>query len=264
MLKRNVLSAAKFWDSDRVVQLTDSFVQLHDQMKPGLHWYERYAYDRASTLLHEVGIGVSLAHVVGCGTGREIPSVCERFPSATVVASDFSEKMLARCKANVSRWKLGHSVRCIHSPAQSLDDTYGRATFVSMINNVMTYITPADARAATLRNISRMMEPGGILVGTVHSQSGRLTKKAFFSLRRLAFRLGIISEQEVGDRIGGFLGNRMAFHYATTKEVHSLLIDADFDPIEIKDLSQLLVEMDNAPKTPTSDNNIVFIARARL
>jgi len=255
MLKRNLLSPADFWN-------TDSVVQLHDRTEPALHWYERYVYDRASALLHEVGIGVSLAHVVGCGTGREIPSVCQRFSSATVVASDFSEKMVARCKDNVSRWKLGDCVRCVHCPAQGLDETYGRATFVSMINNVMTYITPADARAATLRNIRRIMESGGILVGTVHSQSGSLTKKAFFSLRHLAFRLGIISEQEVGDRIGGFLGNRMPFHYATTNEVHGLLIDAGFDPIEVRYLSQLSLQM-GKPSTRDRYNHIVFIARAR-
>jgi SAM-dependent methyltransferase len=256
MLKRNLLSAADFWNSD-------STVQLYDRIVPNLYWYERYLYDRAAAILHQAGLGVMLAHVVGCGTGREIPGVCKRFPSATVIASDFSEKMLERCKNNVLRWGLGDSVRCVYCPAQVLDHTCGRATFVSMINNVMTYITPADARVTTLRNIGRNMEPGGILVGTLHSQSGRLTKRAFFSLRRLAFRLGMISEQEVGDRIGGFFGNHMPFHYATTNEVHSLLIDAGFDPIEIKDLSQLLVEIDNAPQAPNPDNNIVFIARAR-
>jgi hypothetical protein len=133
-----------------------------------------------------------------------------------------------------------------------------------MINNVMTYITPADERAITLQSVSRIMEPGGILVGTVHSQTGRLVKKGFFRLRRLAFRLGIIPEQEVSDRIGGFLGNCMPFHYFTTNEIHGLLIDAGFVPIEIKHLSQLLVQMGNAPKTPNPNNNIVFIARAKV
>jgi ubiquinone/menaquinone biosynthesis C-methylase UbiE len=257
MVKRNLLGAADFWNSD-------STVQLHDRIEPVLHWYERYLYDRAATVLHEAGVNVTLAHVVGCGTGREIPDVCKRFPSATVIASDFSEKMLERCKDNLLRWRLGDSVRCVHCPAQVLDHTCGRATFVSMINNVMTYITPADERATTLRNLSRIMEPGGILVGTVHSQSGRLMKKAFFCLRRLAFRLGIIPEQEVGDRIGGFLGNCMPFHYFTTDEMHGLLMDAGFHPIEVKDLSQIVVQMGNPPKTPNPDNNIVFIARAKL
>jgi ubiquinone/menaquinone biosynthesis C-methylase UbiE len=257
MLKRNLLSATDFWN-------TDSTVQLHDRLQPALHWYERYLYDRAATMLHEAGVGVTLAHVVGCGTGREIPDVCKRFPSATVIASDFSEKMLERCKDNLLRWGLVDSVRCVHCPAQVLDHTCGRATFVSMINNVMTYITPVDERAITLRNVSRIMEPGGIFVGTVHSQSGRLTKKAFFSLRRLASRLRILSDQEVGDRIGGFLGNCMPFHYFTTDEVHGLLIDAGFDPIEVKDLSQMVAEMGNAIKTPNPDNNILFIARAKV
>jgi SAM-dependent methyltransferase len=256
MFKRNLLSAADFWNSD-------SAVQLHNRIEPALHWYERYLYDRAVTVLHETGVDVTLAHVVGCGTGREIPDVCKRFPSATVIASDFSEKMLEHCKDNLLRWGLGNSVRCVHCPAQVLDHNCGRATFVSMINNVMTYITPADERATALQNVSRIMEPGGILVGTVHSQSGRVSKKAFFSLRRLAFRLGIILDQEVGDRIGGFLGNCMPFHYFTTDEVHGLLIDAGFDPIEVKDLSQIVLQMGNAYRTPNPDNNIVFIARAK-
>jgi hypothetical protein len=132
-----------------------------------------------------------------------------------------------------------------------------------MINNVMTYITPADERAITLRSVSRIMEPGGILVGTVHSQTGKLVKRGFFRLRRLAFRLGIISDHEVGDRIGGFLGHCTHFHYFTTNEIHGLLIDAGFVPIEVKYLSQLLVQMGNAPKTLHPDNNIVFIARAK-
>jgi SAM-dependent methyltransferase len=255
MLKRNLMSSADFWNSD-------STVQNQDRIEPELHPYERYLYDRAATLLHEAGVDVKLAHVVGCGTGREIPGVCQRFPSATVVASDFSERMLARCKVNLSRWGIGESVRCVHCAAQVLDDTYGRAAFVSMVNNVMTYITPADQRVATLRNINRIMEPGGIFVGTVHSQSGRLTKRTFFFLRRLAFRVGIISDREVGDRMGGFLGIRTPCHYCTVDEMHGLLIEAGFDPIEIKDLSQLSVKIDIPANHP--DNNIVFIARAKL
>jgi SAM-dependent methyltransferase len=255
MLKRNLMSAADFWN-------TDGTVQNQDRIEPELHSYERYLYDRAATLLREAGVEVRLAHVVGCGTGREIPGVCQRFPSATVVASDFSERMLARCKVNLSRWGLGDSVRCVHCAAQVLDDTYGRATFVSLVNNVLTYITPAEQRAITLRNIRRIMEPGGIFVGTVHSQSGRLTKKAFFFLRRLAFHIGIISEREVGDRTGGFLGNRTPCHYCTMDEMHGLLIAAGFDPIEVKDLSQLSGEIGIPPNNP--DNNIVFIARAKL
>src|SRR5687768_4243545 len=129
MLKRNLLNAADFWN-------TDSTVELHDRLEPTLHWYERYLYDRASTVLSEAGVDVTLAHVVGCGTGREIPDVCKRFPSAKVIASDFSKKMLQRCKENLLRWGLSDSVRCVHCPAQVLDHTDGQATFVSLINNV--------------------------------------------------------------------------------------------------------------------------------
>jgi ubiquinone/menaquinone biosynthesis C-methylase UbiE len=145
-----------------------------------------------------------------------------------VIASDFSEKMLARCKANLSWWGVDGSVRWVHCPAQVLDHTGGQATFVSMVNNVMTYITPADERVIALGSIRRSMAAGGILVGTVHSQTGRLTKKAYFGLRRLGCRFGIISEEEVGDRIGGFLGHWMRFHYFTTNEIHRLLIRRRF------------------------------------
>jgi SAM-dependent methyltransferase len=257
ILKRHVLSAADFWN-------TDSTVQLHDRKEPALHWYERHLYDRAVTLLREAGIGVELAHVVGCGAGREIPDVCKRFPSATVIASDFSEKMLERCKANLLRWGLGGSVRWVHCAVQVLDHTGGQATFVSLINNVMTYVTPADERAIALGSIRRIMAAGGILVGTVHSQTGRLTKKAYFGLRRLGFGFGILSEEEVGDRIGGFLGHWMPFHYFTTNEIHRLLINGGFEPLEVKHLSQLLVQIGNQPQTSDPDDNIVFIARAKL
>jgi hypothetical protein len=58
------------------------------------------------------------------------------------------------------------------------------------------------------------------------------------------------------------VGKRTPCHYCTTDEVHNLLVEAGFVPIEVKELSDISAQIGLPPNNP--DNNIVFIARAKL
>lgn len=90
----------------------------------------------------------------GCGTGRTAIELARR--GVEIVGVDLDEVMLqqARAKAPHLDWRLGDL------SVIALDKTFD---LIVMAGNVMIYLTPGT-EAATLANLARHLNPGGLLV----------------------------------------------------------------------------------------------------
>jgi SAM-dependent methyltransferase len=252
-MTKPVVSNADFWKSPGVVST--------QQARPFLHWYERYLMDAAIALLRPRFGSAEHIHVVGCGPGRELPMVRQAFPHARIVASDISPAMVDACRANLAEWGAEANVELFVGAIGDLSTSHGIGQLVVALNNVLTYVTPRAERRRAFGAMRSLLEDGGVLLGAVHHQWGRPTKSAYFLAQRLAAAVGLRSD-EVGDRVGGFSGLRTNLHYFTRREVHDLLVDARFTPLEVQSLATLARKLGTRHPAYCSYNNLIFLAQA--
>ena len=244
---------AEYWDTPTVVD--------RQRTQPYLFWYERELIRRVAADLVERDVPVRRVHVVGCGPGREVPGVCRAFPEAVVVASDIAPRMVEACAENLVAWGIADRVLLRCAGAAELRDEGVPAQVVLVLDNVLTYVTPAAERDETMRAFRALLAPGGVLGGVVHHRWGRLTKSAFFLRQEIADTLGI-GREERGDRVARMEGMPVRLHYFTRDEVAALLGCADFGAVEVRSLAELGPEVGRVYHAATGYNNLVFRARA--
>ncbi len=95
---------------------------------------------------------------VGCGTGSlAIAAKRDVGPTGTVHGVDASPQMLARAAKKARRAGLG--VEFTSAPAQALP--FPDARFDVVLSTIMLHHLPRPGRAACLREIRRVLKPGG-------------------------------------------------------------------------------------------------------
>ena len=230
--------------------------------RPFLHWYEDYLISDASRILDQGAVRVRSIHIVGCGAGREIPGIRSLFPDTMIIASDISSRVLDICKRNLKRWECSSGVELIVSPAAKLP-AHGNAgaELVVAMDNVLTYVTPGDARRRTFSALRSIVRANGLIVGVVHNRWGRASKSIFFSAQTIMSHLRI-TKTPPGDRAWRIVGHETMCHYFTRGELTTLLSESQFEPLKILSLSSLGPQLGRRYSPLQGDNNLVFIARA--
>lgn len=250
------LSNAEYWDQP-------ALVTSQQVVRPLLHWYEEALLDRCESLLDQ-GDGGALTrpylYDIGCGPGREIPMLHARFPTAAFVACDIAPSMIRACKANLVRWRVAADVDLRTCSASELEVGPKRAQLVLLLNNVLTYVTPAEERQRTMVSLRSVLEPGGVIAGVVHHRWGRPLKSCYFALQTLRSWVGPF-RQECGDRVGGHADVRMRFHYFTQREVRRLLTETGFCSIWVTSLRSFSSQREIRYPLWRGDNNLLFTAQ---
>ena len=96
---------------------------------------------------------------VGCGTGTLVVLVKQRHPQADVSGLDPDPKALARGRSKAAR--AGVTVRFDQGFADALP--YGDAIFDRIFSSLMFHHLPRDVKSGMLREVLRVLAPGGQL-----------------------------------------------------------------------------------------------------
>ncbi len=240
-----------FWNEADVIQSQDKTVN------PVLYPYERLMLEKLP-FAAEAGLRIQ---VLGCGTGREIPGIIEKFPNASIMASDIAEKMIDKCNENLKSWGLNNSqIDVKASSSEDLDEPSESSHLITTFTSTLTYILPVDNREKFFRNANRILKKDGYVVGVVHHRYGKLTKTLFFLIQLLYTWLPGFTP---GDRLGGFFEKKVSTHYFTCNEVKGLLRKTGFNPILVTDLKGLFAMNGKSYNRRKGDNNIVFIGQKK-
>jgi ubiquinone/menaquinone biosynthesis C-methylase UbiE len=130
---------------------------------------------------------------IGCGTGTFAVALKLRYPSVEIVGIDPDERALARAKQKVMRAGVEVQFQC--GFADSLQ--YPAATFDVVFSSFMFHHLEGDNREKTLREVRRVLKPGGTFYlldfEVAHSDSHH----GFFSLFHSSERLRDNSESRI-------------------------------------------------------------------
>ena len=94
---------------------------------------------------------------IGCGTGTMVVLIKRLYPGADVVGIDPDPKALARAEKKVARARV--SVRLDRGFSDQLP--YADASFDRVLSSLMFHHIDANDREATLREVRRVLTPGG-------------------------------------------------------------------------------------------------------
>ncbi len=149
---------------------------------------EWYAKDYSDVGLHE-NEKIILGHLreellgkpildLGCGGGRTTPSLLEI--SRDYVGVDYSSEMVRQCQARFP------GVRFLCGDARALTMFHdAQFEFVLFSFNGIDYVPPKD-RLTILREVSRVLKPGGRFLFSTHNIEKKITPA--FSLKNLHWR----------------------------------------------------------------------------
>lgn len=163
-----------------------------------------------SALLRQAGLQPAFRVLdVGCGTGTLAVRIKREHPSVDVVALDPDPKALARAQRKASR--AGISIQFDRGFSDALP--YENAVFDRVFSSMMFHHLPSSERESTLRQIRRVLKPGGRLEFLDFAASGshghgllarvlhprqQLADNADARLRGLMERAGFTTVMRVG------------------------------------------------------------------
>ena len=94
---------------------------------------------------------------LGCGTGTLAVLIKKRFPQVEIVALDPDPKALARARKKAAR--EGLAIQFDQGFGDQLP--YPAASFDRVFSSLMFHHLPADQKVSTLREVNRVLKPGG-------------------------------------------------------------------------------------------------------
>jgi len=133
----------------------DLLLPLYDPMVKllGADRARRKLFDQASVQPHHRVLDI------GSGTGTFAVSIKAWMPSVEVVGLDPDPKALARSRRKAER--AGISIRFDQGFADALP--YSDASFDRVFSSLMFHHLPHEAKLATMREVRRVLKPGGAL-----------------------------------------------------------------------------------------------------
>lgn len=157
---------------------------------------------------------------LGCGAGR-VAAGMAREGWSDVLATDFSPAMVDAARAVVEATGTGRSVRCEVADATALpypDNTYDAVVFAF---NGLLMIPKSERRAAAMREVARVLKPGGVFVFTGHDRSA--TRVEHWRNREREPEAG---EDEFGDTVYGTPQGAVFIHSAEEAALREALATA--------------------------------------
>jgi ubiquinone/menaquinone biosynthesis C-methylase UbiE len=148
---------------------------------------------------------------VGCGTGTLAVMIKQRYPTVDVVALDPDQKALARAQQKCAR--AGTTIQFDRGFSDTLP--YDRGIFDRVFSSMMFHHLRRSERETTLREIHRVLKPGGRLEFLDMVSAGRqgqgflarilhppkqLDQNADARLLDLMSRAGFLAARRVADR----------------------------------------------------------------
>lgn len=121
---------------------------------------------------------------LGCGTGSMAVSARRQYPTVEVVAVDPDPRALARARRKAVR--AGVAVRFDRGFGDALG--YPDARFDRVLSSMMFHHLDAESQPAMLREVRRVLKPGGrlhLLDFAAAREAGRLAGRLFHAHRRL-------------------------------------------------------------------------------
>jgi cyclopropane fatty-acyl-phospholipid synthase-like methyltransferase len=100
---------------------------------------------------------------VGCGSGIYIKRACDRNPNLTVTGIELQKTVADFARENTTIWQIDNRVTIEHIDVRQFqsDKTFDIVTFFNLI-----YYFPENERTNLLRNLGRLLAPGGKLILT--------------------------------------------------------------------------------------------------
>jgi demethylmenaquinone methyltransferase/2-methoxy-6-polyprenyl-1,4-benzoquinol methylase len=165
---------------------------------------------RAAMIDRVVGVEPGVILDVACGPGGVTRSLARR-TRARVVGLDQSEEMLRLGRAKLERAGLGERVSLILARGEQLpfaDGTFDALTFTYLLRYV------ADP-AATLRELARVVKPGGPIASLEFAVPSRLGwRAAWWLYTRVGLPVaGLLTGGRPWWEVGRFLGPSISMHY---------------------------------------------------
>ena len=203
---------------------------------------------------------VETVHVLGVGTGRELPAVRRAAPGARLLAWDIAPAMVAACRHNLDGTALADIAVGV-SAAGDLTPAHGRAQLVVACNAVLGYVVPATERRRTLAALADVLVPGGVLMGVVQQRRCLPDWAAWFAAHDALAAARLVGS-DTGDRWIGEGGATVAHHHFTRRELVALLAGADLHPEVLTSLRRYLGPYGRRPPG-RSPNPLVTLAVRR-
>lgn len=130
------MSAADLATSKPSVTALERYYQFHSRIYDATRW--SFLFGREEVLLRAACVSNPRRILeVGCGTGRNLPGLCKRFPQAHITGVDLSEQMLAIAAKKVSADKTTLLRRSYSAPMHQNEKPFDLVLFsyaLSMFN----------------------------------------------------------------------------------------------------------------------------------
>lgn len=169
------------------------------------------------------------------GTGGVALDIARK-SGAGVVGLDFSQRMRVAAKANVAKAGMAESVSVVGGRAESLcfkDSSFDGVCFTYLLRYV-------EDPANTLREIARVLKPGGTLVSLGFGVPENFIVHAFWNAyTRLVLPLSTRFVSPGWRYVGSFLGPSIARFYETysLEDVRRRWVDAGISGVQIRKLT---------------------------
>lgn len=236
-----------FWEIDTIIA-TQRLKKIAD--------FEQSMLENAQKRYADFG-AIKNIKIFGCGSGREIESIAEYFHPDTIVASDISENMIAKCNENLKLWNIDDITETVVINAVDYNQTSNAFELVTILNSMLTYVPEKKNRLSIFKNSFHALQPNGSLIGTVHNQEGVPLKTLYFRLRNtFSFLFG----ERVGNRNTGFNGYKVPGYYYRKKDLIADLQQVGFTNIEVYSLEEFYAKRNTAYNRKTGYNNLFFVA----
>ncbi len=237
-----------FWEKDQIISTQDIQKNAAD--------FELFMFQEAQQRYKDNG-KMKEIKIFGCGTGREIGAVANFYNPDRIVASDISENMINKCRANIVEWGIDSITETQVSNAVLYKGTKNTFDLVTLLNSMLTYVPKRSDRLTIFKTSLEILKPNASLIGTVHNQVGTPLKTFYFRIRSL---FSLILGETVGNRNTGFKGFKVQGYYYSKKGLQRDLEAVGFKNIEIYSLEEYYLKNNQTYNRKKGYNNLIFIA----
>ena len=237
-----------FWEKDQIISTQDIQKNAAD--------FELFMFQEAQQRYIEYG-EVREIKIFGCGTGREIGAIANFYNPDRIVASDISENMINKCRANIVEWGIDSITETQVSNAVFYQGTKNTFDLVTLLNSMLTYVPNRGDRLTIFKTSLEILKPNASIIGTVHNQVGTPLKTLYFKIRSL---FSPFLGETVGNRNTGFKGFKVLGYYYTKNGLQRDLEAAGFKNIEIYSLEEYYLKFNQTYNRKKGYNNLIFIS----